>query len=264
MRINGLGCLSYGAMLALTITASASAHDYEIGRLKVEHPWIRTPSPGETTATLFLVIRNDGDAPDKLTGAASPKAGRAIIHADPAHIVVPHGIVIPPHSEVKLEPGGLYVGLRDVKNMNPVGWGFELQLTFEKAGEVAIEATVEAPDAQHAHDAEAAERWGKTHPAEGSAASSSAETHRHMQEEEVGHRMHDHHEGAAMTTETPADRYQAERNSMDHSKQDFGVPGIPRAETAGSVSKGADRYEAERNSMDHSKQDFGVPGIPPR
>ncbi|MGD9544314.1 MAG: copper chaperone PCu(A)C [Methylocystis sp.] len=273
MRIKGRGYLSCGAVLALMIAAPVTAHEYEIGHLKVEHPWVRTPSPGETTASLFLVIHNDGDTPDKLTGAASAKTGQAIVHTAPEHIVVPHGVVIPPHSEVKLEPGGPYVGLRDVKNMNPVGWGFELQLTFEKAGDLAIEAAVEAPDATHAHDAEAAERWAKTHPGEGGGASSSAETHPHMHEDEAHHHMPDHHDGADKaakgdkSTESASDRYQAERNSMDHSKQDFGVPGVPRAEMADAHSKSEapiDRYQAERNSMDHSKQDFGVPGIPPK
>ena len=266
MRIKGRGYLPYVGMMALTIATPASAHEYEIGHLGVAHPWVRTPSVGETTTPLFLVIHNDGDIPDKLIGAASPKVGRAIIHADPKHIVVPHGIVIPPHSEVKLEPGGAYVGLHDVKSMNPVGWGFELELTFEKAGNVTMDAAVEAPDAQHAHDAEATQRWEKAHPAEGGGASRGAETHHHMHDGEAApHHMHDHHEGAAVTSQSRPDRYEAERHSMDHSKQDFGVPGIPPAEIVGSGSRSeapVDRYEAERHSMDHSKQDFGVPGIP--
>ena len=60
-----------------------------------------------------------------------------------------------------LAPGGSFVHLSGIEKINPVGWGFELTLVFEKAGEMQIDAAIDAPDAMHAHDAEAMERWEK-------------------------------------------------------------------------------------------------------
>ena len=53
--------------------------------------------------------------------------------------------------------------LLDIKKHLEVGWGLEMTLTFEKAGDVVIDAAIEAPDAAHAHDADAQARWEKAH-----------------------------------------------------------------------------------------------------
>jgi hypothetical protein len=128
---------------------------------------------------------------------------------------VPHGIVIPPRATVTLEPGGPHVGLRDVTKMNPVGWGFELTLIFEKAGEVTIDASVEAPDAKHAHDAEAMERWEKAHGAKKEAEPAAHEEH-HDAHADHEH-MHEEHVHAAEEAPDVA--------GMDHSKLNHGVLG---------------------------------------
>ena len=73
--------------------------------------------------------------------------------------------------------------LLDIKKHLEVGWGLEMTLVFEKAGEVVIDAAIDAPDAAHAHDAEAMERWQKAHgqdaagPKEGGGGASRAPSH---------------------------------------------------------------------------------------
>lgn len=203
------GSLLGGAVLGLlTLRGPAVAHEYEIGKLKVEHPWLRYPKEGETTAPLYMLIHNTGDTADKLIGVKSDKFGKIVIHADPRQIVVPHGIAVPPKSTVTLAPDGPYVSLMDIKKMNPVGWGFELVLVFEKAGEVTIDAAVEAPDAAHAHDAEAMERWEKAHPSDSGAASS-------------GHEMHHDH---GQMDHGAMDHGSMDHGAMDHGSMDHGAP----------------------------------------
>jgi len=180
--------------------APTFAHEYEIGKLKVEHPWLRAPKDGEANAPLFMFIHNNGDTPDKLIGVKSDKVGKVVIHADPKNIVMPHGIVVPPHATVTLEPGGPFVGLHDVKKMNPVGWGYELILVFERAGEVTIDAAIDAPDAKHAHDAEAMERWEKAHASQTNSAPATQETSHEMNHQTMDHGM-DH--GAAKPAPAP-------------------------------------------------------------
>ena len=156
---------SAGALLAGLVTGKlfsiggASAHEYEIGKLIVEHPWIRAPKPGETKAYLYAFIHNEGAEPDRLIGATGEKFGNFEIYPDARSNAKGKGILIPANATTTLAPGGAYVLLLDIKKHLEVGWGLELTLKFEKAGEVVIDAAIEAPDAAHAHDAEAAARW---------------------------------------------------------------------------------------------------------
>jgi copper(I)-binding protein len=157
------GSLLGGAALGLLSPGgSARAHEYDVGKLKVEHPWMRAPKDGETTAYFYGFFHNNGDKPDKLLAVKSPKIGKAEFYADATH-PAKDGIVLPPNKKTTLGPDGPHVVLLDIKKHLEVGWGFEMVLVFEKAGEVTIDAAIDAPDAMHAHDAEAMERWEKAH-----------------------------------------------------------------------------------------------------
>ncbi|WP_159730677.1 copper chaperone PCu(A)C [Methylosinus sp. Ce-a6] len=156
-----LGGAAFGA---LTPMRSAQAHEYELGKLTIEHPWVRAPKDGETTAYFYAFIHNKGGA-DKLIAVKSPNVGKTMLHADAKHAIAEGGIAIAADKTTTLSPEGAHVVLAEVKKINPVGWGMELVLVFEKAGEVTVDAAVDAPDAKHAHDAEALERWEKAHAA---------------------------------------------------------------------------------------------------
>lgn len=157
------GMVAGGAYLLMSMLTGGHAQEYAVGGLEIERPWLRAPKEGENVAALYMVIHNTGHAQDKLVGVKSEKIGAGVLHADVKRIVVPHGIVIPPHASVLLEPDRPYVSLEGLEAMTPVGGSFQIRLVFEKAGEVAIDASVEAPDAKHAHDAEATARWEKAH-----------------------------------------------------------------------------------------------------
>lgn len=149
------------ASMAARRGVGASAHEYKLGKLEIEHPWLRAPRDGEKSARLFMVISNKSDQPDRLIGVRSAGVGSVEAHVAPQFSARADAIYIPPLAKVTLAPGGSYVELLDVAKMNPVGWACEMTLVFEKAGEAAIDASIEAPDATHAHDAEAMERWRK-------------------------------------------------------------------------------------------------------
>lgn len=186
--------LSGGAFVAVSVGFGvATAHEYDVGKLKIEHPWLRAPKDGETNARLFMFIHNNGDKPDKLIGVKSANIGKAELHVAPQFSALADSIFLPAGATVTLAPGGSYVELLDIKKINPVGWGFELALVFEKAGEVTIDAAIDAPDALHAHDAEAMERWEKSHGQAGEAPS--------------GQEMHH-------------DRHQMDHDPMDHDSMD--------------------------------------------
>jgi copper(I)-binding protein len=164
---------------AALFSAKADAHEYEIGKLIVEHPWIRAPKDGETTAYLYAFIHNEGAEPDRLISATGEKFGKFEIYPDARSNAKGTGIVIPPKGTTTLAPGGAYVMLLDIKKHLEVGWGLEMTLKFEKAGEVVIDAAIEAPDAAHAHDADAQARWEKAHNPDSAAAAKPAAEHDH-------------------------------------------------------------------------------------
>jgi hypothetical protein len=166
------GSMLGGAILALLLPRSAAqAHEYDVGKLKIEHPWIRAPKDGETTAYFYGFFHNNGDTPDKLIAIKSPNIGKVEFYSDAAgRTPAPGGLVLPPKTKTTFSPAGAHAVLSDIKKYLEVGWGFEMVLVFEKAGEVTIDAAIDAPDAKHAHDAEAMARWEKAHGKDNSGA----------------------------------------------------------------------------------------------
>jgi copper(I)-binding protein len=186
------GSLLAGAALGVVIPKSASAHEYDVGKLKVEHPWIRAPADGDNKSSFYAFLHNNGDTPDKLIAVKVEKFGKAVIHGDPKNLELETPIVLPPKTKVTAAPGGVYVALLDAKKHLEVGWGLEMTLVFEKAGEVVIDAAIDAPDAKHAHDAEAMERWEKAHNKDTSGPKDGGHEGHH-DHDHGGHDDHDHH-----------------------------------------------------------------------
>lgn len=182
---------------AMTLLAGVGvAHEYEVGKLKVEHPWLRAPQDGDNKAQFFATIENNGDAPDKLIAVKSEKFGKAAIFGDGKNLSTEAPVTIAPKQKISLSPGGAYVGLLDIKKHLEVGWGLEMTLVFEKAGEVVIDAAIDAPDAKHAHDAEAMERWEKAHGKDNSGPKTEGGHEGHGEHGgHEGHEGHSAHEG---------------------------------------------------------------------
>jgi copper(I)-binding protein len=182
------GSLLAGATFGVFVPrGTAQAHEYDVGKLKIEHPWLRAPADGQTNATFYAFLHNNGDTADKLVSVKVEKFGKAVIHGDAKNLELEAPIVIPPKQKVTLAPGGVFVALIDAKKHLEVGWGLEMTLVFEKAGEVVIDAAIDAPDAKHAHDAEAMERWEKAHNKDTSGPKESGHGGHH------GHEGHEHH-----------------------------------------------------------------------
>ena len=180
------------------------AHEYEVGKLKVEHPWLRAPQDGDNKAQFYAVIENNGDAPDKLIAVKSEKFSKAAIFGDGKNLSTETPVTIAPKQKVTLAPGGAYIGLLDIKKHLEVGWGLEMTLVFEKAGEVVIDAAIDAPDAKHAHDAEAMERWEKAHGKDNAGPKADGHEGHEGHAGHEGHTMHEHHHQDGAQPATPA------------------------------------------------------------
>ncbi len=127
----------------------AAAHEYRVGDLEIVHPWTRATPPAAKAGGGFLVIKNEGDTPDRLIAATVTVAGHAEIHEMSVTDGVmkmrelPDGLEIPAHGEIALKPGSYHLMFIDLKEPIKAGESFPGTLTFEKAGKVEVKFKAE-------------------------------------------------------------------------------------------------------------------------
>jgi hypothetical protein len=148
----------YLAAFAICIPAAAFASDYKAGPIEINNPWSRATPKGASTAIGYMAITNSGSTPDRLVGASVDAAGRVEFHS----MVLDDGvskmrdlpaIEIKPGGTVELKPGSTHAMFVDLKHPLQKGQHVTGSLTFEHAGSVPIEYTVESIGArQPEHD----------------------------------------------------------------------------------------------------------------
>jgi copper(I)-binding protein len=150
------------AVVVAFVASTVQAHEYNLGSLKIAHPWARATPKGATVAGGYLKITNTGTAPDRLIGGSAAFAGRFEIHemSHQGDVMkmrhLPRGIEIKPGQTVELKPGSVHLMFMElkqplVKDQKPRPKG---TLVFEKAGTVEVEYAVEAvggSPGQHHH-----------------------------------------------------------------------------------------------------------------
>ena len=151
-KIAALACvLSVVAALLLGV-GSASAEDYTLKNLHINHPYARPTPPGAKIGGVYFSIDNAGGESDRLVRVATPVARAAEIHSmsmdgNVMRMRAVAAMDIPPHATTALKPNGYHVMLLDLKRSLAVGDTVPLTLTFEKAGFVEVPARVEAQGA---------------------------------------------------------------------------------------------------------------------
>jgi copper(I)-binding protein len=146
------------AALMTVLVSSAFAHDFELGKLKIGHPWARATVAANGGA--FLSVENTGTTPDKLLRASTDVAGTVELHThikegDIMRMRQVQAIDIPVNQKVTLAPGGFHIMLMGLKKKLAEGERFPLTLEFEKAGKITVEIAIDKPGAsgteQHKH-----------------------------------------------------------------------------------------------------------------
>lgn len=138
------------ALVAVTLISTAVfAHSYNLGDLKVDHPWARASATKQAKAGgAFMTIHNMGDADDKLVAASSDVAKRVEIHT---HTMDANGVMkmgevdfvpVPAEGMVQLKPGSYHVMFMGLKEPFVEGETFDLKLNFEKAGETTVSVKI--------------------------------------------------------------------------------------------------------------------------
>lgn len=147
------------ALLALAAAfvvsaASVLAHEAQAGGVTVTHPWARATPGGSNLTAAFMEIKSENA--DKLISAASPVAGRVEVHT---HIKDGDVMKMRRVDALEIAAGGVHVlkpmsdhiMLMDLKQPLKEGDVVKLTLTFEKAGVIEIDATVEPVGAMGPH-----------------------------------------------------------------------------------------------------------------
>ena len=140
-------------------SSAASAHDYALKSLKIDHPFARATPPGAKVAGVFVTVENTGTQPDRLLSVSTPIAGIAELHqmSVDAGVMRMRGVAaleVKPGEKLQLKPGGYHVMLSELKQPLKVGDRFPLTLKFQNAGAIEVSVWVEemgASAAAHGH-----------------------------------------------------------------------------------------------------------------
>ena len=130
-----------GCSSAATTAPSAAAPT-------VSDAWVRPPMGSGQPAGGYMIITNPGGQADALVGVSSPVATSVEIHettTDASGMTGMHPVDrldVPAGGSVTLQPGGYHLMLMGVTQPLAVGTTVELDLVFEYAGDVTIQAEV--------------------------------------------------------------------------------------------------------------------------
>jgi periplasmic copper chaperone A len=150
--INSCSPNSIFAFLVLAICSlpcSASAHDYRIDSLHIDHPWaIATPN-GAKVGAGYLKITNAGTQPDRLIALTSPAARKVTLHGSvkEGDVVkmrtLDKGIEIKPGETVELKPEGAHIMFEGLRAPLLEAGRVTVTLVFEKAGSIDVDYAIE-------------------------------------------------------------------------------------------------------------------------
>lgn len=152
--------LNVVVLFMLIFTGMAYAHEYKIGSLEVDHPYMRETPPGAAVAGGFMTIHNHGDTADRLIGGEVDFAGHVEVHTMSMEdgimkmMKLENGLEIPAKGEAVLKPGGYHIMFINLDEQVKQGKKYEGVLIFEKAGKVEVEFSVEkvkTMDHDHGH-----------------------------------------------------------------------------------------------------------------
>lgn len=116
----------------------------------VSDAWVRVPKNAMGPTGAYMTIANAGSADDALLSASSPVAGSVEIHQTTTDASGMTGmspvdqVPVPAGKSASLAPGGFHMMLMNLNRTLAAGDTVELDLTFQKAGRVTVQAEVRA------------------------------------------------------------------------------------------------------------------------
>ncbi len=146
--------IALGAFFIWLMCSAASAHDFKVGDITIDHPYaIPTVTAQSTGAVYFRNLRNRGVVPDRLVSAQTPVAARVGLHrmqmeGNVMRMREVSAVELPAKSDVRLRHAstdGYHLMLEGLKAPLKDGDSFPLTLRFENAGERTVQIHVQTP-----------------------------------------------------------------------------------------------------------------------
>ena len=106
------------------------------------------PSQAPAMSAVYLTLRNEGTASDRLVAVETDVAKAAELHqtqvVDGVARMVPvtNGLTVEPGQRVELAPGGYHIMLMGLRRSLRPGDAFTLTLVFEQSGRLSVEVEV--------------------------------------------------------------------------------------------------------------------------
>ena len=119
--------------------------------ISVEGVWGRPSMMYPTSGSIYMVLKNSGDAADTLLSASSPACGSIEFHetvmkedGSMGMNLIDKPLEISAGGEVALEPGGLHAMCIMKNDAFAPGTSVDVTLVFEKSGEQTVTAEIRA------------------------------------------------------------------------------------------------------------------------
>jgi copper(I)-binding protein len=144
-----LRLLVLGALLGATAACTSGATPLA-ATVTVSGAWVRVAATTGAPTAAYLVIANPGGQADALLSVSTPAASAVEIHQTSTDMNGMTGMAAIPRLEVpaggtvQLAPGGFHLMVTGLKAPLTAGGTIELDLVFEHAGRVVVQADVRA------------------------------------------------------------------------------------------------------------------------
>jgi copper(I)-binding protein len=133
----------------LIFAASGMGTEYKAGDLVISAPMAKATPPNAPVSGGYMTITNNGSQSDRLVSVSTPFAPKVEIHEMTMEGDVMKmrpltgGLEIPAGGSVELKPGGYHVMFMGLTEPLKEGESRKAVLTFEKAGTVEVEFTIQ-------------------------------------------------------------------------------------------------------------------------
>ncbi|MER8550803.1 copper chaperone PCu(A)C [Mesorhizobium sp. M0976] len=133
----------------ITLIGAASAHDFMVGPIEINHLWSRPTPPSAPVASGYMTLTNSGSEADRLVRVMSPIAERAEIHRSLVENGVASmrpiegGLAVEPGATVDFEVEKLHIMFIGPDRQLKDGEKFPATLVFENAGAIEVDFVVQ-------------------------------------------------------------------------------------------------------------------------
>ena len=120
------------------------SHDYFLGKLTIDHPYIVKPMPGMKAASGYLVIKNKGKESEYLINLESLFSKNIELHemtmvGDVMKMKkLSNGLEIPSGKEILLKPGGFHIMFKNLNKELLTGSKEKAILHFKNVGKIIV------------------------------------------------------------------------------------------------------------------------------